>query len=72
MSRSRHQIDRSMSEFQGRDDLSGRTFNTSIPNDFTDGHRGMARAVKGAKKYINSRRRFWEKQAICNNDAESL
>jgi hypothetical protein len=33
-------------------------------HDFTNGHRGMARAAKGAKKFINSRRRFHERMAL--------
>ena len=57
-----------MSKFTGKDDLSGKRFNTRIGNDFTNGHRGMARAVKGAKKFINSRRRFHEKMALHNID----
>jgi hypothetical protein len=32
----------------------------SIGNDFTNGHRGMAKAVKGAKKFVRTRIRFHE------------
>ena len=64
MSRSRPQKDKSMSQFTGYDSLSGQHFNTSIGNDFNKGRRGMARAVKGAKKFINSRRRFHERMAL--------
>lgn len=32
----------------------------SIGNDFTNGHRGMARAIKGAKKFVRTRIRFHE------------
>lgn len=39
---------------------------SGIGNDFTDGHRGMARAVAGAKKFVNSRRRFHIRQSIRN------
>ena len=63
MSRSRRQRDKSMSEFSGNDPLSGKRFNTRIGNDFT-GRRGMAHAVKGAKKFIRSRRRFHSKAAL--------
>lgn len=34
-----------------------------IGNDFADGHRGMAKAVRGAKKFVRSRIRFHEKAA---------
>lgn len=64
MSRSRKQRDKAMSEFTGKDELSGKRFNASIGNDFTKGNRGMARSVKGAKKFIRSRRRFHAKMAI--------
>lgn len=53
-----------MSTFTGYDSLSSVHFNTHIGNDFTNGNRGMARAVKGAKKFINSRRRFHERMAL--------
>jgi hypothetical protein len=33
-----------------------------IGNDFTNGHRGHAKAVRGAKKYIRSRDRMANKQ----------
>lgn len=32
----------------------------SIGNDFCNGHRGMARAIKGAKKFVRTRIRFHE------------
>ena len=32
----------------------------SIGNDFCNGHRGMARSIKGAKKYVRTRIRFHE------------
>lgn len=34
----------------------------SIGNDFTNGHRGHAKAVRGAKKFIRSRDRIANKQ----------
>ncbi len=40
--------------------LSGKA--ASIPNDFTNGHRGHARAVRGAKKFIRSRDRLVTKK----------
>jgi len=35
-----------------------------ISNDFTNGHRGHAKAVRGAKKYIRSQDRFALKQLV--------
>ena len=35
----------------------------SIGNDFSNGHRGMAKAVRGAKKFVRSRIRFHDKAA---------
>lgn len=34
-----------------------------IGNDYSNGHRGMAKAVKGAKKFVRTRLRFHEKAA---------
>jgi hypothetical protein len=63
MGKSRKQRDKSMSKFHICDPIAGHR-NTRIGNDFTDGHRGMARSVKGAKKFLNSRTRFHVKQAL--------
>ncbi len=63
MSRSRTHRDKSMSTFSMVDGLTGKRINTRIGNDFTNGRRGMARAVAGAKKYGHSRRRASEKNA---------
>lgn len=38
--------------------------NKSIGNDFTNGRRGMAKAVRGAKKFVRSRIRFAENQQL--------
>lgn len=35
----------------------------SIGNDFTKGNRGMAKAKRGAKKFVRSRVRFHDKAA---------
>jgi hypothetical protein len=43
-----------------RSALADRTFGASIPNDFTNGARGMAKSVRGAKKYVRTRFRFHE------------
>lgn len=47
--------DKSMMGWHNRSEL--RHISAGIGNDFTDGTRGMARAVKGAKKFIRSRTR---------------
>lgn len=51
-----------MSVYIGRSDEGWVT--ARVGNDFTDGHRGMARAVKGAKKFVRSRVRAKNKQAL--------
>lgn len=43
--------------------LADKSVAASIGNDFHHGHRGMAKAVKGAKKFVRSRIRFHEKSA---------
>ena len=53
-------LDKSMHGWGADAPLSGEHFRARIPNDFTDGHRGMARAVKGAKKFVRTRVRFHE------------
>lgn len=58
-----------MQRWGTNDYFSGKWFGAQIGNDFTNGHRGMARAVKGAKKFINSRRRFHERLALRRWDA---
>jgi hypothetical protein len=63
MSRSRTQRDKSCTTFHITDPIAGHR-STHIGNDFTDGHRGMSRAVKGAKKFLNSRTRFHVKQEM--------
>ncbi len=35
----------------------------SIGRDFTNGHRGMAKAKRGAKKFVRSRTRFHDNTA---------
>ncbi len=34
----------------------------SIPNDFTNGHRGHARVVRGAKKFVRASDRVFHKE----------
>lgn len=53
-------LDKSMHGWAATAPLSGERFSAGIANDFTNGHRGMARAVKGAKKFVRTRVRFHE------------
>ncbi len=46
--------------------LADRSIGAQIGNDFCNGHRGMARAVKGAKKFVRTRIRFHENAAVRN------
>jgi len=56
-------LDKAMEGFGARAELADRHIGATIGNDFSNGNRGMARAVKGAKKYVRSRRRFHENKA---------
>lgn len=56
-------LDKSMHSWAHRAPLSDRIIGAGIGNDFTDGHRGMAKAVRGAKKFVRSRLRFHENAA---------
>lgn len=51
-------LDKSMHGCGNVDTFSDKVIGASIGNDFTDGHRGMAKAVRGAKKFVRSRTRF--------------
>lgn len=55
--------DKSMQSWGDRGALSGVSVGASIPNDFTNGHRGMARSAAGAKKFVRTRIRFHENAA---------
>lgn len=69
MSRSRKQRDKSMSVFTAKTaDGTRMITSTNIGNDFTNGHRGMAHAVRGAKKYVRTRVRFAGKQSLRNKE----
>lgn len=57
-------LDKSMHGWQRVSLLADRSVGAGIGNDFTDGHRGMAGAVRGAKKFVRSRIRFHEKAAV--------
>lgn len=56
-------LDKSMHSWKRRSKLTGETVSATIGNDFHHGHRGMAKAVAGAKKFVRSRIRFKENQA---------
>jgi len=56
-------LDKSMHGWGAKAPISGESFSANIPNDFTNGHRGMAKAVKGAKKFVRTRVRFHENEA---------
>lgn len=43
--------------------LADRTIGASISPEFSNGHRGQAKAVAGAKKYVRTRTRFHENAA---------
>ncbi len=56
-------LDKSMSTFGVKSMLADKHIGAGIGNDFTDGNRGMAHAVRGAKKFVRSRFRFHENAA---------
>ena len=68
MSRSRKPRNKSGMVAHGRSAGGEHVSSKSIGNDFTDGHRGMARAVKGAKKFVRSRVRAKEKISLRNEE----
>lgn len=56
-------LDKSLHGWGRISQLGDRVVGASIGNDFCNGHRGMARAVAGAKKFVRSRVRFHENSA---------
>lgn len=56
-------LDKSMHGWGNISILADRQIGACIGNDFSNGHRGMARAVKGAKKFVRTRTRFHENAA---------
>lgn len=56
-------LDKSMHGWGNITLLADRQIGACIGNDFTNGHRGMAKAVKGAKKFVRTRTRFHENAA---------
>jgi hypothetical protein len=55
--------DKSMQSWGARSELADKSFGAGIGNDFTNGHRGMAKSARGAKKFVRSRFRLHEKAA---------
>lgn len=53
-------LDKSMHGWGGKAPIANKRFGAGIGNDFTNGHRGMAKAVRGAKKFVRTRIRFHE------------
>lgn len=53
-------IDKSMQGWGRKSVLADKLFGASIGNDFNKGDRGMAKSVRGAKKFVRSRFRFYE------------
>ena len=49
--------------FHKEGELSGVSIDARADWDFSNGNRGMAKSVRGAKKYVNSRFRFHENAA---------
>lgn len=56
-------LDKSMHGWGRVSQLADKVIGASIGNDFANGHRGMAKAVAGAKKFVRSRTRFQENAA---------
>ena len=56
-------LDKSMHGWGRISLLADGLFGAGIGNDYTDGHRGMAHQVRGAKKFSRTRFRFHENAA---------
>lgn len=56
-------LDKSMHSWGRVSLLADRQVGAGIGNDYSKSHRGMAKAVKGAKKYVRTRIRFHENHA---------
>ncbi len=57
-------LDKSMHGWGRKSDYANVIVGAGIGNDFTNGHRGMAKAVRGAKKFVRTRIRFQENQQL--------
>lgn len=53
-------LDKSMQGWTRKSKLADSIVVANIGNDFTNGRRGMARSVRGAKKFVRTRIRFKE------------
>lgn len=56
-------LDKSLHGWGRVSQLADKVIGASIGNDFSNGHRGMAKAVAGAKKFVRTRIRFQENAA---------
>lgn len=56
-------LDKSLHGWSRKSMIADRDISASIGNDFTNGRRGMAKAVRGAKKFVRTRIRFHENAA---------
>lgn len=65
-------LDKSMHGWGRLSLLADRHVGAGIGNDYTNSHRGMAKAVRGAKKFVRTRIRFHEKQAVDRLRREAL
>lgn len=57
-------LDKSLHGWGRKSELADRVVGAGISNDFSNGTRGMARSVRGAKKFVRTRIRFHEKMAV--------
>ena len=55
--------DKSMQGWGDTAQIADKRVGAGIGNDFANGNRGMARAVRGAKKFVRSRLRFHDNNA---------
>lgn len=58
------QLDKSMHGWSRKSEFSDKHIGAFIGNDFANGSRGMAKSVKGAKKFVRTRIRFHEKATL--------
>ena len=58
---------RDQSMWSGSRRLSDGYVGASIGNDFTDGHRGMAKAKRGAKKFLRNQERLDGKRLVARH-----
>lgn len=57
-------LDKSMHSWGRKSQFADTQVGSHIGNDFSKGHRGMAKAVRGAKKFVRTRIRFHENQKL--------